>query len=1024
MKIYLSLFASAALIVTLLCAVRSDAQQLSLRHYGVADGLASGEVTSIYQDRKGFVWLSTFEGVSRFDGYSFTTYGVQDGLPHPITNHITEDRQGRLWIATNGGGVARLLDPPQESGSPSAGNGPTVKGKFVSFLIGDLADSNKVNRLLFDARGTLWCLTDFGLYRGRGDADDRWSFEAVQARKSYDADAICEDRQGRLWFGVGDELIEVNQEQVIHHGLVGGVKNEPITGIIESAHGGLRISTWYRLFEWAPKNHAEKDEALHRLPLGLRPGQVINEMLEDAVGGLWIGTNYGLLKYQNQQPTAYATADGLEVFNIRSLAKDSDGNLWLGTVGGGVYKLAGDLIINYTRALGLPFQQVACIFEDRDDVIKAGLMNSHSIIEISKNESRLNRKPKDLPQGIHALFIIHSKALGWRGVARYPFYFQVDQPAFTLRNGSQLLLTDALPQVDWQTGIYVYQDEAGKLWVNKGDGKIYRADVTQNAPLIFEGFAADFSAFIHRSLMITDGAGGLWLGNVETLARLWHGKFVTLKPTDGLPETDPRCFLIDSRGWLWIGMRSRGVSMTQEPGAEYPRFINYSTAQGLSSTAVWSLAEDDFGRIYFGTDKGLDQFDPNTNQWRHYTSKDRLVADKISQLYKDHNGNIWAVTVLGLSKFNPRAERPAAQPAPIYFSRINIAGEEFPLPETGAASIPQIELAATHNNLAIEYVALSFLGEDNLRYQYQLEGVDSDWSPATRSRSVNYARLAPGTYRFLLRAINREGEANQQPAILAFVILQPVWQRWWFLTLAGIMIGLVGYALYRYRLGRLLELERVRTRIASDLHDDIGSSLSQIAILSEVLRVKANRDDENFTHPLAQIARVSREAVDSMSDIVWAINPQHDYLYDLSRRMRRFASELLPASNIEFSFNSPGENEGLELGADLRRQVFLIFKESVNNLARHSGCQRAEIALRIDGAWLVLRVSDDGKGLAASTADHGNGLLSMRRRAESLGGGLDIVSENGKGMTLTLKVPYRIQRLRRESESRFQSDNE
>jgi signal transduction histidine kinase len=199
-------------------------------------------------------------------------------------------------------------------------------------------------------------------------------------------------------------------------------------------------------------------------------------------------------------------------------------------------------------------------------------------------------------------------------------------------------------------------------------------------------------------------------------------------------------------------------------------------------------------------------------------------------------------------------------------------------------------------------------------------------------------------------------------------------------------------------------MERVRTRIAADLHDDIGSSLSQIAIISEVLHKQIQPQEQSVDRNLSLMARVSREAVDSMSDIVWAINPQRDHMHDLVRRMRRFASETFPARDIDFSFQVPGVEQDIKLDADVRRQVFLIFKEGVNNIVRHSRGARAEIEMRVEGPWLVLKIADDGQGIGDARFGEGNGLASMRRRAESLGGALDVTSGAGGGTTIALKV--------------------
>jgi signal transduction histidine kinase len=290
-----------------------------------------------------------------------------------------------------------------------------------------------------------------------------------------------------------------------------------------------------------------------------------------------------------------------------------------------------------------------------------------------------------------------------------------------------------------------------------------------------------------------------------------------------------------------------------------------------------------------------------------------------------------------------------------------------------------------------------------------IEGAAQDWSAPFSERSVNVS-LGSGTYRFLVRAISADGTVSQTPAVVLFKILRPVWQRWWFITAACLLLALAAYTIYRYRVSRLIELERVRTRIATDLHDDIGAGLSQVAVITEVLRRQIEPADPRIAHNLSLIARVSREVVDSMSDIVWAINPQKDNLHDLARRMRRFAGETLAARDIEVHFRVPESEHYVKLGADVRRQVFLIFKETINNILRHADCTEATIDLTIDGSWLALSVSDNGKGIIRDRTFDGHGLASIKQRAERLGGYLEIDSPANRGTTVTLKIPHRLPR--------------
>jgi signal transduction histidine kinase len=252
------------------------------------------------------------------------------------------------------------------------------------------------------------------------------------------------------------------------------------------------------------------------------------------------------------------------------------------------------------------------------------------------------------------------------------------------------------------------------------------------------------------------------------------------------------------------------------------------------------------------------------------------------------------------------------------------------------------------------------------------------------------------------RAVNWDGFISAQPATVSFEVLMPFWRRWWFLTLCACALTSLVYGLHQYRVAYLVRLERVRTGIARDLHDDIGASLSQIAVVSELLCQRGNVGKE-LREPLSRIALDSREMIASMSDIVWAIDPRRDHLRDLLQRMRRFASDMFTAADIRFHFSAPVAD--LALNADQRRHIFLIFKEAVNNIVRHSGCTMAEICMSRHRNVLLLEIRDNGCGLNFSHVSGGNGLADMRLRAEALGGGIDISHGIDLGTSIRLKVP-------------------
>jgi two-component sensor histidine kinase len=344
---------------------------------------------------------------------------------------------------------------------------------------------------------------------------------------------------------------------------------------------------------------------------------------------------------------------------------------------------------------------------------------------------------------------------------------------------------------------------------------------------------------------------------------------------------------------------------------------------------------------------------------------------------------------------------------------LSVGGVARPISDLGLLSVAGLNLRRTP--LRIDFVGLGFSPGETLRYQYRLEGEDTDWGPPTDQRAVVYAGLSPGSYRFLVRAVASEGAVSREPATVAFRVLPPLWRTWWFLLACALALSLILYVLHRYRLARALAVANLRTRIATDLHDDIGAGLSQIAILSEVAQRPTDGVESREPPPLSDIAGISRELVDSMSDIVWAINPDHDRVSNLVHRMRRFATDVLGGQRIALAFESSVADDDLKVNADVRRQLYLIFKEGVNNIARHSGASRVEVELDSGKDGIRLRLCDDGEGFDPAdpaAEQHGHGLVNMRRRAAAMGGNVDLESAPGRGTSLTVTVrPERERRL-------------
>jgi two-component sensor histidine kinase len=454
-------------------------------------------------------------------------------------------------------------------------------------------------------------------------------------------------------------------------------------------------------------------------------------------------------------------------------------------------------------------------------------------------------------------------------------------------------------------------------------------------------------------------------------------------------------------------MSNGGAAYTVEPDTEQPRFARLTTAEGLSSNSILCFVEDTSGRLYICTGHGVDRRDPKTGYVSHYGPTEGLHPDggDLTTGFRDRRGDLWFGSSEGLVvRFTPRPVL-ATQPPRVWMSGVQIGGAPQGVSELGERELVELKVPWDRRQIHVEYSVLNFEEGRDTRVQYKLEGNDAQgWSRPVEQRAVDLISLPPGQHRLLIRAVMPNGRIDDHPAAATFLVLPPFWRTWWFLTITAGLAVFVAGTIHHYRVSRLLELERVRMRIATDLHDDIGSSLSQIAVLSEVARQLTSLAPSTLDE-LSTIADLSRQVLDSLNDIVWAISPRRDSLSDLTRRMRRFANDVFSARSVRVTFDEPAPHINLQLGPDVRREVFLVFKEAIKNVLRHSECTQITIRFCVRNGRLELSLEDNGQGFDGSQPSDGNGLVSMRQRAERLGGLIEISSVRGQGTTVRMTAP-------------------
>jgi len=1040
----------ALLAWSLISSIATSAEQLPLRLYTTEDGLWSGFVNHVMRDSRGFLWFCTRDGLSRFDGYRFTNYRIGGGLSSQNFTYMFETRDGIFWIVLSDNQVYRY-NPLAALGSVASEAQPhhadqqhNDDGRLT--LPAKLVSSNQLTGMLQDRNGNLWAAGK-GFFQVE-DMAGTVSLHEIELnlpagwKPLFAVNTLAEGNDGSLWLGTTRGLLRrlpdgrvtqyylnvdpsgedvrrllVDRDGYIWAVFLGGayvLKPEPLSAreregsftshkLIarpQSSKNSLPMTTDEAFVLAAPKATGSTAQA-----------KQISDICQQSNGRIWLTAKNGLALFDGGQLRSFV--DSKFAFRLRDtesgavLTEDLDGDLWI-VVMGGVVRLSGQGLTSYGRADGLGDQDIASIYEDHDgrmQVVSPGWF-------VSRRE---DRKFKAIRANIPDARYLWTSPLGfldhtgqWWFLTRHGLYrFREVHQLEDVARAKPTLYTD-LDGLPGQWAYTIFEDSKGDLWISvrgteqpvAGLARWRRSDESFHRFSGADGLPTDDSA----ASIAEDRAGNLWFGfYAGGLARYGGGRFTRFRPTDGLPEGFITSLHVDRLGRLWLTSSVGGLARIDDPTAARPSFIHYTTREGLSSNNARSMTEDLSGDMYIGTVRGVDRLTPATGKVRHYGLADGLAGDFVTTAYRDRNGTLWFGTFNGLSRLDPRPEPPPLAPS-IRIEGLRIAGVKQPLSEFGATAIDGLQLSAAQGNLQIDFSSLSMARAPLLRYQYQLVGVDSGWSAPTDQRTVHYASLAPGTYRFLVCAVDPSGLSSEQPASVDFRILPPIWRRWWFLTLVTLVIGSVVSLLYRYRVAQLLELERVRTHIATDLHDDIGSSLSQIAVLSEVVRRQVDGAAE-VSQPLSTIASTSRELVDSMSDIVWAINPHRDNLADLAQRMRRFASDLFTANDIDFRFNACDTERAIRLDADVRRQLFLVFKESIHNIVRHSQCSRVEVDLRMDKHTITLTLKDDGKGFNTHQACHGHGLSSMTQRAKSLNAVFEVSSQPGSGTMVSLNVP-------------------
>jgi len=967
-------------------------------------GLPQSKVTAVVQTGDGYLWVGTYGGLARFDGVQFTVFD-ENNTPELRGSRVTslfEAPDGTLWIGGESGQVTQYKD-----------------GKFKEVNFHPAWLDSKIYGITSDDVGDVWLMNESGeLARVRDGL-----VLVPEAGTTAKVVNLTRSVQGTIW------VERDGRVSVLEHGRLsvlqiegGGNNTAYVQGIGASHDGGLWVASDGRLREWKDGKWVQD--------LGEAPWtfKALNCLKETRNGTLLAGTSdHGLylVSPTNMAMTLnFAHTNGFPSDWILSVCEDRERNFWIGTGGGGLALLRPSNI-----------QTISPPDRWQDRAVLAVCPGQNGALWVGTEGAGLYR--------------LQSNA--W---SNFPYI----SPTQGIRN----------PYI-WSLA----EDQAGRLWVGTWGGGLFvqdgdRFDFAPGMENIKPPIAA----------LLFGHDGDLWIGTTTGLLRYRQGQITSYLRDQGLTPSDVRTMAEDRQGVIWFGMAGGGLACLDDGNIrqfhktdglssdfveclhfdqddvlwigtfggglcrlKQGRFATINREQGLPNSVIGDIEEDGLGFFWMSSHGGIirasreelnDCADGKTNRihWLVYGINDGLPTLECSEGLqpagaRTSDGHLWFPTDKGLVEVDPQKVRKNFLPPPVVIAAVLM--DDRPVAVTDTA-VP-LQVPPGHHRIEFQYAGLSFVAPEKVRFKYRLTGLEAEWVDVGTKRTVNYNYIPPGNYTFQVTACNNDGVWNEQGAVLALAVLPHFWQTLWFRLLALALTvaasgGLVWF-IVRRRMRRKLErlerqraIERERMRIAKDIHDDLGASLTRINLLSQ----SARRSLDNLpqmTKSLDQICTTARKLTRTMDEIVWAVDPQHDTLDSLASYLGKLIHEALGDSGIRCRLDFPVNLPAWLLTAEVRHNFFLAFKEALHNILKHSGASEVQVALAIEAAAFTLNVADNGRGFDAAAPDapargdvqlgpRRNGLANMRQRLQEIGGRCEIQSERGHGTRITFFLPVNV----------------
>lgn len=983
-----------ALVATVLFALASGvraAPPLAWRAqaWHVEDGLPDNRVVGLAQTPDGYLCVATREGLVRFNGAGFEgfTFANPSGVAGNGVRAMFSDAAGDLWLDMFRETIVRIRRDSVQVFTSREGVPP---GEMTS--------------LAEDAEGHVWLVIG-----GR-----TCELEGGRLRQlDLPPASLASDVRGRVWCAVNKQVGLLSRAGFAPRFQIG----EGPVALARAQAGGLWICAGSRLLRLADEGEPESRQTL-------APGIRARCLLEDRSGAVWIGSAAnGLLRFDGK---AVAQVES-SYPSVTCLLEDRESNIWVGTAGGGLNRLRPRVIELVGPKSGSVFESLASVGEDANGQL--WVVTSNGQLAHGDGESWTFEQ---WAGGNATCVAADQQGAIWVGTRGQGLHQK------NLRSGATQIWRqqNGLPSSSIR-GLFVAADESVWIATTEPAGL---CQVTKNDVRKIEvpGDVRTFRAITQ------DGRGDIWVGTSEgRILKIKEDRLVSEPILNDPTQSAVRSLHTTPDGSLWIGYAGRGVGWLKDG-----RFTLFSTNTGLVDNSIWQIVSDRTGAIWMTGPHGLSRVANDDARAVAEGEQTKLrptlfgrgeglasfVANYASApaVCRTRDGRILFATSQGLLVVDPANLRDNPLPPPVILERVIVddrvvalTNRWFPLRPDQPRPLVEIQNAGAvlrlppdHRRLAFDFVALSYAAPENIRFRYRLDSVDDAWTETGSERTARYPRLAAGNYTFRVVACNDMGVWNERGATLALIVSPFFWQTWWFrlglfATFTGSVVTVVRLVSFR-RLRQKLQvaeqqaaLSQERARIARDIHDDLGGSLSHIKLLSE-LALQDRTPPDPTEGSLRQITATARQMLKSLDEIVWAINPRNDTLPHLISYLGQHTVEFLRAAGVRCQIELPDDPPEMEVASDVRHHVFLVLKEALTNIVRHAQARTVRIEIRCALDSLQISLDDDGCGFAPPAGDsQGDGLRNMRRRMAAVGGEFALESKPGTGTRLQLKVTLR-----------------